>query len=240
MRRGDFRWPKRPEPLSQVEEAAREAFMAAWHEELPKRYAVIERFNHGYVAALGAPPEARTLEVGAGIGGHLPFEDLSAQNYHVLDYRPEFCKRLAEQLPAERVHLGTIEERQSFPDGSFDRIIAIHVLEHLRNLPAALAEIARLLRSDGVFDVVIPTEGSLAYEFARKISAERMFRHRFRLDYRPIARSEHVNTYQEVISLLNVHFQKETSRYFPLLVPNPEINLVVGMRARLRSAGGEG
>jgi SAM-dependent methyltransferase len=224
--------------LSAEQEIAREAFVAAWHEELPQRYTVIERFNHGYVAALGAPPQARTLEVGAGIGGHLPFEDLLAQDYHVLEYRAEFCKRLAEQLPAHNVHLGTIEERQPFTDGFFDRIIAIHVLEHLRNLPAALEEIARLLRPNGVFDIVIPTEGSLAYEFARKISAERMFRRRFGLDYRPIARNEHVNTYQEVTSLVATYFRQETSRFFPLVLPNPEINLVVGLRVHHRQTKG--
>jgi SAM-dependent methyltransferase len=230
MRRGEYEWPKRPPPLSAAQEQAREAFVMAWHEELPFQYTRLEQFNHGYVAALGTPPGTRTLEIGAGIGGHLPFEDLTAQEYHALEYRVEFCERLATQLPPDRVHHGNIEERQPFPDGSFDRIIAIHVLEHLRDLPAALTEITRLLRPGGIFDVVLPTEGGFAYGLARKVSAERMFERRFGMDYTPIIRSEHVNTYAEVTTLLRPLFRRVHSRYFPLRVPSAEINLIVGER----------
>jgi len=230
MRRGDFTWPKVPITLTSEEEAAREAFMMAWHEELPTRYAFVERFNHGCLSHLTVPANARTLEIGAGIGGHLPFEDLGAQEYHVLETRAEFCARLAEQIPAERVHEASIEDRQAFPDGFFDRVIAVHVLEHLRNLPAAVEEISRLLRPGGVFDVVLPTEGSLAYSVARKISAERMFKKRFGLDYGPIIRNEHVNTYAEVDSQLRRYFVDDTTRFFPLPLPIAEFNLVVGRR----------
>jgi ubiquinone/menaquinone biosynthesis C-methylase UbiE len=35
-----------------------------------------------------------------------------------------------------------------FEDGYFDRVIAIHVLEHLPDLPRALREISRLMKKD--------------------------------------------------------------------------------------------
>ncbi len=208
--------------------------MLAWHQELPSKYAFIERFNHGYVASLGVPPGTRTLEVGAGIGGHLPFEDLERQEYHAMEYRADFCARLRERLPGERVHQGDIHERQPLPDASFDRIVAVHVLEHLRDLPRAVAEIARLLRPDGFFDVVLPTEGSLAYGLARKISAEPMFRRRFGLDYTPIVRNEHVNTFAEVYALLRETFAVDRSRFFPTYVPDPNLNVCAAFRLRLK------
>jgi hypothetical protein len=83
-----------------------------------------------------------------------------------------------------------------------------------------------------MFDVVIPTEGGLAYSVARKISAERMFRRRFGLDYQPIIRNEHVNTYAEVRSLLDASFSIETSRFFPFFVPLADLNVCVGFRLR--------
>jgi SAM-dependent methyltransferase len=232
VRQGDHRWPKRPAALTEAQERDREAFMLAWHETLPRRYAFVEAFNQGYVAKLGTPPGTRTLEIGAGIGAHLPFEDLTAQDYYVLEFREEFCHRLELLLPPAHVLCGSIEERVPLPDGSFDRIIAIHVLEHLRDLPRAIDEVMRLLRPGGVFDVVLPTEGGLAYEIARKISAERMFRQRFHSDYTPIIRSEHVNTFDEVRTLLVGAFNVESSRYFPGVLPGAELNVCAGFRLR--------
>jgi SAM-dependent methyltransferase len=206
--------------------------MLAWHEQLPTRYALVERFNHGYIASLGIPQRTRTLEIGAGIGGHLAFEDLAAQEYHALEFRPEFCERLRRLLPDERVHCGDVGDALPFSAQSFDRVIAIHTLEHLRHLPEALREVTRILRPGGIFDVVLPTEGGLAYALARKLSAEPMFRRRFGLDYTPIIRNEHVNTYAEVESLLRRGFRVQTRRFFPLGIEWSEINLVVGLRLR--------
>jgi SAM-dependent methyltransferase len=230
MRQGDYVWPKRPIVLTEGQERAREAFMLAWHETLPKNYSFVEDFNQGYVAKLGVEPGWRTLEIGAGIGAHIAFENLAIQDYYALEYRPEFCKRLADVLPSERIVCGSIEERQPFEDGAFDRAIAIHVLEHLRDLPRAIAEIVRLLRPGGVFDVVLPTEGGFAYEIARKISAERLFRSRFGQDYTPIIRNEHVNTFAEVRSLLEGPFTVASSRYFPGVLPGAEFNVCAGYR----------
>ena len=232
LNRGDYRWPKCPEPLTAAQESAREHWMMLWHDEVLGKFSALENFNHGYVAALGVPPGTRTLEIGAGIGGHIPFENLDVQEYHVLEMRAEFCARLAERLPPNRVHAGSIEEPQPFAAGSFDRVIAIHVLEHLRNLPAALAEVRRLLNPEGFFDVVLPTEGGLGYGLARKVSSDRMFKKNFGMDYTPIIRNEHVNTFDEVFSLLKRHYHVEVSRYFPLVVPSVDLNLIVAMRLR--------
>jgi SAM-dependent methyltransferase len=46
-----------------------------------------------------------------------------------------------------------------FPDGTFDRIIAAEVLEHIRPDAAALAELARVLRPGGTMAVTVPRFG---------------------------------------------------------------------------------
>jgi len=226
------KWPKVVPALTQAQEEAREAWMMLWHEQLPNKFGVVEKFNHGFPAGLPVRAESKTLEVGPGIGGHLEYEDLAKQEYSVLEYREEFCKRLAEQLSQARVHQGSIEERQVFADGAFDRVIAIHVLEHLRNLPAALDEIDRLLSRDGVFDIVLPCEGGLAYDFARRISSKRMFEKHFAMSYDPIIRAEHVNTLAEVKQELFKRFRLERRAHFPLLIPVDTINLCVGYRLK--------
>lgn len=228
------KWPKYPPALTPEQERAREGFMELWHRELPSRYGVIERFNHGSVSRLPVKPNSRTLEVGAGLGAHSKFEDLGLQDYYCLEYREEFCRQLRESFPEDRVVCGSIEERQQWPDHFFDRIVVIHVLEHLRNLPSALAEIHRLLRPDGLFDVVMPCEGSLAYSLARKISAERLFRKNFHIDYTPIIRNEHVSTLTELLEELAPWFDITWRRFFPIPVALPSVNLVMAARCRPR------
>jgi SAM-dependent methyltransferase len=228
-------WPKQPPPLTPEQEAAREAFMMAWHNLLPVKYGIVERFNHGALSQL--PPGRqrwRTLEIGAGIGGHLPFEDLARQEYHCLELRPEFCKELEKQPGIAGVHSADIQQRTPFDAGSFDRIVAIHVLEHLRNLPAAVDEVARILADDGIFDVVLPCEGGPAYYVARHISAKPFFERRFKMSYDPIIASEHVNTLDEVLATLEPRFTAESVAYFPLGVPINAINLAIALRMKKR------
>ena len=224
------RWPKRPPVLTLEQERAREAFMAVWHKQLPTRYGAIERFNHGFVSKLPVKDSSTTLEIGAGIGAHSKFEDLTRQEYYCLEYRQAFCDELLKLFPPDRVRHGDIERQQPWPDGFFDRIVAIHVLEHLRNLPSAVTEIRRLLKSDGSFDVVLPCEGGFAYSIARKISAERLFRKRFGMDYTPIIRNEHVSTFQEIVEELKRAFHIRARSFFPLRVPISTLNLCVAFR----------
>ncbi len=213
--------------------------MYEWHEALPGRYRLVERFNHSALATL--PPKTpgnggywRTLEVGAGIGGHVPFEDLSNQEYHCLELRPKFCEALRRIPGLAGVHQSDIQSALPFSTAAFDRVVAIHVLEHLRDLPAALAEIGRVLTVDGIFDVVLPCEGSLAYSLGRRLSAKPMFERRFRMPYAPIIANEHVNTLSEVLDELKPLFAPQTVRRFPFNVPIDSINLCIAMRLHKR------
>lgn len=224
-------WPKCPPLLSAEQQEAREKFMMLWHRVLPKKYRIIENFNQGYPSKLAVKPGSLTLEIGAGIGEHSKFENLNVQDYHCLEYREEFCEKLRALFPADRVFCGDIQKRQeAWKDGCFDRIIAIHVLEHLTHLPDALNEVHRLLAADGVFDVVLPTEGGFAYSMARKVAAERLFERTFKMDYTPIVRNEHVSVFKEIMNLIEQKFIVKKQRYFPIFVPIADLNLCVGLR----------
>jgi ubiquinone/menaquinone biosynthesis C-methylase UbiE len=125
--------------------------------------------------------------------------------------------------------VGDCQKRMDFPDGYFDRYLAIHVLEHLPDLPAAIREAHRLVnKQTGRMLVVIPTEGSLAYSLARKISAERVWKRHFAAPYAEFYKREHINLVPEILEELDPYFTIEKSSFFPLRVPVEFCNLVIG------------
>jgi SAM-dependent methyltransferase len=145
------KWPKRFAPLTPEQESILNDFVKQWLEVLPRRYSAIERFNHGYPVwtwaeqrSSHATKPVRTLEVGAGLGAHIGYEDLSHQDYHALEMRENVLEVLKSRFPMVHAVLGSIEERRPFADGYFDRVVIVHVLEHLCNLPAARDEFRRL------------------------------------------------------------------------------------------------
>src|SRR5262249_12215585 len=153
-------------------------FMHYWHGVLPKNFSIADRFGHEHVARTAPPDFGRTLEIGAGLGEHLSYERLSprqARGYYGLDIRENMAGALRKTYPDVNAIVGDCQQALPFPDGHFDRIIAIHVLEHLPNLPAAARELVRLCNPQrGILQVVIPCEGGLAYGLARRISAQRI------------------------------------------------------------------
>ena len=207
--------------------------MKHWHEVLPQRYGAIEKFNHEY-ASRRLPDQQRfkTLELGAGLGGHLAFEDLDRQDYHCIELRQNMADAITERYPSVQTAVGDCQDRIPFSDGYFDRVVVIHVLEHLPRLPDALDEVRRILRPGGMFSVVLPCDLGLAYEVARKISAERIFRRRYKTSYGWLIRREHINSPQEILSLLKDRFAVEDTSYFPLHVPSIHLNLCIGVTLR--------
>jgi SAM-dependent methyltransferase len=206
--------------------------MGHWLGVLPQRYAAIEIINHRL--ALRGPwlPMTDTLEIGAGLGAHIQYENLSRQRYTALELRSDLADRIRTAYPGVQVIVGDIQLRTAFADASFDRVLAIHVLEHLPDLPAALKEIRRVLRPQGRLMAVLPCEGGAAYTLARNISARRIFEKRYDMPYDWFVRSEHVNDAWEILQCLDEHFPVRRTTFWPMLVPSVQLNLVLGVECR--------
>lgn len=225
-------WPKTLPTLTRDQELVRDDFVRYWHEVLPRKYGAIERFNHGYpLRSIRRDPGAplRTLEIGAGLGEHLEYEDLTAQDYTCLELRDEMVRRLRERFPGVNAIHGDCQETLPFGDDHFDRVVAIHVFEHLPNLPAALDELQRVIAPHGTLAVVLPCDPGIAYGIARRISAQRVFQKRYHQSYDWFIRSEHINSPSEILELLRERFRVVHRRHFPLRVPIRTVNLCIGV-----------
>jgi SAM-dependent methyltransferase len=231
-------WPKTIPPLTEEQQRISNDFMRYWHEVLPKRYSVIDRFNHTYPVKATRGEFTRTLEIGAGLGEHLEYETLTPEQragYYALELREHMSRRIRERFPDINVVTGDCQERLGFPDGYFDRILAIHVLEHLPNLPAALRELYRVCDKErGRLVIVIPCEGSFAYSLARRISAQRIFEKRYNQSYQWFISREHLNRPREIFRELAPYFHVVSRRYFPIPAPLLFCNLVIGLTLKPR------
>jgi SAM-dependent methyltransferase len=139
------------------------------------------------------------------------------------------AQAICAKYPRLQTVVGDCQQRLAVDDASFDRALAIHVLEHLPDLPAAVAELARVLRPDGRLVAVIPCEGGLAYSLARRISAQRIFERRYGTSYEWFIRSEHINLPGEITEVLLERFEIVDRTYFPLRVPLTSANLAIGI-----------
>ncbi len=233
--RAQASWPKVLPPLTPEQQERSDGFMKLWHQELAgrPRYGLIEKFNHTFPVKHSPPGFKTTLEIGAGLGEHLEYEQLSpeqAESYYCNEYRANMAAEIRRRFPAVRTVVGDCQQRMDFPDGFFDRYLAIHVLEHLPNLPGAVREAWRLLNKQaGRMLVVIPTEGSPAYGLARKISAERLWNRHFDAPYAEFYKREHINVVPEILEELRPYFTIEIRSFFPLGVPFTFCNLCIGL-----------
>ena len=145
----------------------------------------------------------------------------------------ESSEGLAAQIPPRdglTVVVADCEERLPWEDGTFDRVLAIHLLEHLYDLPAALDEVDRLLRPDGVFSVVIPCEQGRLYSLGRRFTTKRIFEKRYHMEYEWMIRQDHCNTAREVLAELSHRFEvRRKSSISPSSFPSPDLNLMIGL-----------
>jgi 2-polyprenyl-3-methyl-5-hydroxy-6-metoxy-1,4-benzoquinol methylase len=117
------------------------------------------RLDH-LIMRLPPCPGGRVLDVGCGEGRTLEqLQDLGWQVEGV-DFDPGAVHSAAAR--GITVRLGTIVD-QHYPDSSFDAVVHRHVLEHVPDPIAFLAECRRVLRPDGRLVLLTPNAKSLGH-----------------------------------------------------------------------------
>jgi SAM-dependent methyltransferase len=116
--------------------------------------------------------DARILDVGCGTGSNLSaFCQLGrAVGVDMSTDALEFCR----QRGIERVALSEIESLP-FPDGTFDVVTAMDILEHTDDDLAALGELRRVLRPGGLMLATVPAYGFLWSEHDEALKHRRRY-----------------------------------------------------------------
>jgi SAM-dependent methyltransferase len=177
---------------------------------------LVEASGHREIARVNHKNKC-VLEIGIGGGEHSHYEDkANSQRLYVgIDISIDFL-RIANKLESVSAVNGDAC-RLPFPDTCFDSCIASGVLEHIPDLERALLEVKRVLRKEGDFLVVIPTNGSTAVGFFKMlITYPSLFLLGIR---RPdlIWHFENVNHFKRIKCLLAKHFKVKRTKGLPVI-----------------------
>jgi 2-polyprenyl-3-methyl-5-hydroxy-6-metoxy-1,4-benzoquinol methylase len=234
------KWPKPTQKKNKYQQEVDVDWQAYFYGINRKQYSAFVNFGHQYVTRHHKPDFVTTLEVGAGVGEHFHYEHLTPEqkkNYWVNEISPEKIKELNQRWPFAKVVDIDCQKKLPFKEGFFDRILAIHVLEHLENLPAFLKEADRLMSPGGQMFVVLPCEGWL-YTLIRWFTTQRMFESRYEMPYREYLGFEHINTVAEVVAEVRRVFDIENRHWWPLMLPSHHFNFCLGMVLKKKAGGG--
>ena len=92
-------------------------------------------------------------------------------------------------------------------------------MEHLTDLPNEIQLCKKLLKDDGIFQVAIPCEGEFAFKLGWMLTTAISFKLKYKLDYSKIIEYEHVNTMNEIITILKHHFNIKKIKRSPFILP---------------------
>lgn len=227
MQSEDKAWIEYREKFSEVYDSSNyssllQSFvMRAGHKLAEKAFNSKNNFDH-------------VLEIGAGTGEHLPFVRHHFNEYVLTDIDPKALDTARSKLAS--VGRGKIGfdvqagDKLSYPDGTFDRVIAAHVLEHIYRPHLALKEWCRVLKNNGVLTVLIPTDPGLAWRLGRHFGPRKnAIAHGIAYDY--VMAREHVNSCNNLVAILRHYFPRAKETWWPFALPSIDINLFVVFHA---------
>jgi len=133
---------------------------------------VVRRERVEELATDAARPGARVLDVGCGTAILAPYFVGRGCEYCGTDIAPHMIEAARARVPSGRAQfaIGDVEAGLAFPDGHFDLVVALGLLEYLDHLDPAVAELARVTRPGGALIVSTPHRRCLNHMATRLLS----------------------------------------------------------------------
>jgi ubiquinone/menaquinone biosynthesis C-methylase UbiE len=170
----------------------------------------------------------KVLEVGAGTGMHFQYINHKFDEYWMTDLNSSFIEQNQSQNKNSKsgkiLFSNEDATKLSFPEASFDRLIAAHVLEHLYFPHQVLREWIRVLKPGGTLTLVLPCDPGVAWRLGRYAIARKKF-NSAGLSYDYWMAREHINPINCLVSFVRYYFTDVNEQWFPFHVPSIDINL---------------
>jgi ubiquinone/menaquinone biosynthesis C-methylase UbiE len=174
------------------------------------------------------------LELGSGDGMHLDFVTHQYVNYLLTDESHAMLNRARQRHKDNaRVKFRTMDARKiDLPSNSIDRIVAVHVLEHLTDPHLVLAEWNRVLRTGGVLSIILPSDPGIAWRLGRLLGPRSKWK-RLGVFYDYWMAREHVNSIFNLRTLIRYYFEYVDEYWYPFRIPAADLNLIYGCNIKI-------
>ena len=170
----------------------------------------------------------RVLEVGAGPGIHLDYVRHSFSEYFITDLRQDMLdkaeRKYSPKLARRVIYKKENAAKLSFNMNEFNRLLAIHVLEHLKNPHEVLTEWARVVSPGGIMTIVLPCDPGFLWRMGRYFGPRRNAI-QLGLEYDYWMAREHINPINNLVNLIRYYFDRLEETWFPARLPSVDLNL---------------
>ena len=146
-----------------------------------------------------------TLELGATHGEHFKYVKHQYMIYEMIDIQTsEDLVKLSTNNEKVVFTLQDIESEDFASGKSYDRILMTCLLHHLNDVDSVLKKIFEVLNEGGRIDILVPCDQNIFWKIGRLLFVyTKLAKVGLSIsNYKTIIKSEHVNTYREVIDKL--------------------------------------
>ena len=172
---------------------------------------------------------SQVLEVGAGTLAHLKSVRHGFDRYIASDHDEKILNSLRAKTLPSNVELLHLDGRNlPFPENTFNRLIATHVLEHVSDPHLALAEWVRVVRPGGVISLILPCDPGFLWRLGRNFGPRRKAE-QAGLPYDYYMAREHINSIFNLDEIIKYQFPQRKTVWWPMRVPAPNLNLIYGV-----------
>jgi ubiquinone/menaquinone biosynthesis C-methylase UbiE len=161
-----------------------------------------QRLFFAYYQA-GKLTSGNLLEIGVGVGRGLDVMLGSCEHYTGIDKNEQLIAGLQEKLPAATFLAQNIPPLTTLADNTFDWIISLQVIEHIKNDDLFIKEIYRVLKPGGKVIITTPN---------RKLSLTRNPWHI--REYLPKELEKLMKKYFQQVDLQGVHGNEKVMAYY--------------------------
>lgn len=156
---------------------------------------------------LGRQRFDKLLEIGYGSGIFLPELSRHCSDLYGVDTHSRVDlvqETLEKEGVAAQLSVGDVRALE-FPDGTFDAVVCVSVLEHIRELDMAIGEIARVSGDSGIVVLGFPVRNVITNAFYRVVG------------YEPT--ELHPSSHRDILKALSTRLKIDAYASFPRFLP---------------------